>query len=159
MQAAGAVALLAHQGLSVRTARFGMHVHRGVAGFVSLFTFFYALTALPVATAMTLNYTSPVFLALLLAWIARERLGARLVATVLIGFVGCALLLRPTIAANQVWPAMVGLIVGRDLGGRVLERARTGPRARARGAGRLLLRRLRAARFARMDGAADAGIR
>ena len=112
VQTAGAFVLLHHQGLSVRTARFGMHAHRGVAGFVSLFTFFYALTALPVATAMTLNYTSPVFLTLLLAWFARERPGARLVVTVLIGFVGCALLLQPTIAANQFWPAVVGLASG-----------------------------------------------
>jgi drug/metabolite transporter (DMT)-like permease len=112
VQTAGAFVLLHHQGLSVRTARFGMHAHRGVAGFVSLFTFFYALTALPVATAMTLNYTSPVFLTVLLAWFARERPGARLVVTVLIGFVGCALLLQPTIAANQFWPAVVGLASG-----------------------------------------------
>ncbi len=112
VQTAGAWVLLTHQGLSVRTTRLGMHVHRGVAGFVSLFTFFYALTTLPVATAMTLNYTSPVFLTLLLAWFARERPGARLVVTVLIGFVGCALLLQPTIAANQFWPAAVGLASG-----------------------------------------------
>ena len=55
VQTAGAWVLLTHQGLSVRTTRLGMHVHRGVAGFVSLFTFFYALTSLPVATAMTLR--------------------------------------------------------------------------------------------------------
>jgi len=74
--------------------------------------FFYALTALPVATAMTLNYTSPVFLALLLAVMARERLRLRLVATILLGFAGCVLLLRPTVAGPQVWPALVGLASG-----------------------------------------------
>src|SRR5690242_9497352 len=61
-QLALAWALLAAARLPLRTANFGMHVHRGVAGFVSMFMFFYALTALPVATAMTLNYTSPLFL-------------------------------------------------------------------------------------------------
>src|SRR5512147_2390452 len=60
-------ALLRHARLPVRTPRLGMHVHRGVAGFVSLFMFFHALTELPVATAMTLNYSSPLFLAILLA--------------------------------------------------------------------------------------------
>ena len=112
VQIAFAGALLAHAGLSMRTDRLGMHVHRGVAGFASLFMFFYALTSLPVATAMTLNYTSPVFLALLLAVMARERLRLRLVATVLLGFAGCVLLLRPTIDGHQLWPAAVGLASG-----------------------------------------------
>ena len=71
MQMGVAWIVLARSGLSARTTRLGMHVHRGVAGFVSLFMFYYSLTALPVATAMTLNYTSPLFLALLLTWIAR----------------------------------------------------------------------------------------
>jgi drug/metabolite transporter (DMT)-like permease len=83
-----------------------------VSGFVSLFMFFYALTTLPVATAMTLNYTSPLFLALLLTWIARERPRRVLLATVGLGFVGAILLLRPTLTAAQVWPAAIGLASG-----------------------------------------------
>jgi drug/metabolite transporter (DMT)-like permease len=105
-------AVLARSGLSVRTTRLGMHVHRGVAGFVSLFMFFYALTTLPVATAMTLNYTSPVFLALLLAFIARERPGPTLLATVGLGFAGAVLLLQPTLSNDQLWPAAIGLASG-----------------------------------------------
>ncbi|MBP6565136.1 MAG: EamA family transporter, partial [Burkholderiales bacterium] len=79
LQMAVAWAILRQAGGSVRTQRLGMHVHRGVAGFVSLFMFFYALTELPVATAMTLNYSSPLFLAILLTVLARERPGAKLV--------------------------------------------------------------------------------
>lgn len=105
-------AVLARAGVSVRTARFGMHAHRGVAGFVSLFMFFYALAALPVATAMTLNYTSPLFLALLLTVLARERPGRRLIATVLLGFAGVVLLLRPALQGDQLWPGIVGLASG-----------------------------------------------
>jgi S-adenosylmethionine uptake transporter len=112
VQVVFAYALLARQGLSIRTPHFGMHVHRGVAGFVSLFTFFYALTTLPVATAVTLSYTSPVFLTILLAWFARERLGPPLIATIGLGFAGCALLLQPTFAEGQTWPALVGLSSG-----------------------------------------------
>jgi drug/metabolite transporter (DMT)-like permease len=112
MQMGVAWIVLARAGLSARTTRLGMHVHRGVAGFVSLFMFYYSLTALPVATAMTLNYTSPLFLALLLTWIARERPGRVLLATVGLGFVGAILLLRPTITADQLWPAAIGLASG-----------------------------------------------
>lgn len=112
VQMAFAYAMLARLKLPVRTAHLGMHVHRGVAGFVSLFMFYFALTRLPVATAMTLNYTSPVFLTLLVAWFARERPGPALIATVLAGFAGCVLLLQPTLAPGQAWPAAIGLASG-----------------------------------------------
>mgnify|MGYP006276931341 CR=1 FL=1 len=103
---------LARTGSTVRTDRFGMHVHRGVAGFVSLFCFFYSLVELPVATAVTLNYTSPIFLAMLLAALARERPSPRLVGTILFGFAGIVLLLRPVLHQDQLWPGFVGLMSG-----------------------------------------------
>jgi drug/metabolite transporter (DMT)-like permease len=104
--------VLARAGQAVRTARLAMHAHRGVLGFVSLFMFFYAMTELPLATAMTLNYTSPIFLAVFLAFVARERPGGRLAAAVALGFAGAVLLLRPTLAQDDVWPALVGLASG-----------------------------------------------
>jgi S-adenosylmethionine uptake transporter len=102
-------ALLARAGQAVRTRRLGMHVHRGVAGFVSLFMFFYSLTLLPVATAMTLNYTSPLFVALLFTVLARSRIRPMLWFAVGLGFVGAVLLLRPTLAPGQLVPAAIGL--------------------------------------------------
>ncbi len=104
--------LLAKAGMTVKTTRFGMHAHRGVAGFVSLFMFFYTLTVLPVATAMTLNYTSPVFLAVLLAWLARERPGGKLALTIGLGFAGAVLLLQPTLSSDQLAAGLIGLASG-----------------------------------------------
>lgn len=109
---AATAGLLWRAGMTTRTPRFGMHVHRGVSGFVSLFMFFYALTELPVATAMTLSYTSPLFVALLFGLLMRERLGLNLWLTVLLGFLGAILLLRPTVTSSQLWPALVGLASG-----------------------------------------------
>src|SRR5215210_1020093 len=102
-------AVLAHARQSVRTSRFGTHVHRSVSGFVSLFMFFYALSVLPVAPAITLNYTSPIFLAALVAWFAHERPSRRLIATVVIGFAGVLLLLRPTLHPHELWGWLMGL--------------------------------------------------
>jgi drug/metabolite transporter (DMT)-like permease len=108
-----ATAVMLHRaGLGIRTTKLGTHVHRGVAGFVSLFMFFYALTALPIAMATTLNYTSPLFVALLFTLLARERMRPLLVASVLVGFAGAVLLLRPTIEPTQLVPAFAGLVSG-----------------------------------------------
>ena len=71
------------------------HFWRGLSGFAALVLFFFALARLPLATAVTLNYTAPLFLAALSAWWLRERHGRGLVGAVLLGFVGIVLLLRP----------------------------------------------------------------
>jgi drug/metabolite transporter (DMT)-like permease len=111
-QMAGAWIMLRHAALPVRTARLGMHANRGVAGFASLFTFFYSMGELPIATAMTLNYASPLWLALLLVLTARERMSRGLLACVLLGFCGVLLLLRPSVTANLAWPFASGLVSG-----------------------------------------------
>ena len=53
---------------SLATPYWKMHVWRGVSGFIALMFFFTAISQLPLATAITLNYTSPLFLALLITF-------------------------------------------------------------------------------------------
>ncbi|MFL6692091.1 MAG: EamA/RhaT family transporter, partial [Ramlibacter sp.] len=99
------------QGISLATPRLAMHAWRSLIGVVSLGTWFYAIAGLPLATAMTLNYMSSVWIAAflvggaLLAWNPRQgpaRQGPLAVA-VLLGFAGVVLMLRPTIDQNQVF--------------------------------------------------------
>lgn len=104
--------ILARMGLALRTRHLGMHMHRGTAGFASMFMFFYALTELPLATATTLNYTSPLFVAILFSMLSRERMRWPLVVALLAGFAGAILLLRPSMEAAQLWPALIGLASG-----------------------------------------------
>lgn len=88
------------------------HVWRGLSGFTALVLFFYAIARLPLAMAVTLNYTAPLFLAGLSAWWLKERHGRGLVGAVLLGFVGIVLLLRPQVEGQDWVPALAGLVSG-----------------------------------------------
>ncbi len=90
----------------------GTHVVRGTMGAISLVGYFYAMTKLPLATAQTLNYTSPLFLAIATTLVMGERFSKLLIAAVLLGFGGIAILLRPSFAAGQEAPALIGLFSG-----------------------------------------------
>lgn len=96
-------------GVSPKTSQLGLHLRRAVFGVLSLFMFFYALTVLPIATAVALNYTSPIFLVLIVACTADRRPGWGVVATVAVGSVGAFLVLRPSVDAQEVWPAAIAL--------------------------------------------------
>ena len=104
------------QGGTLRTQVPGMHFWRSISGVLALSLWFYAIGNLPLATAMTLNYMSSVWMALFLiggaVMLGTSRVDGRLIATVLLGFAGVALILRPTIEENQLWHGMIGLISG-----------------------------------------------
>ncbi len=89
-----------------------MHLWRGLSGFVALMLFFYAISALPLATAVTLNYTSPLFLAFLSVLVLREAFHWPLVAATLLGFLGVLLLLQPTFQQDQTFAGLMGLTSG-----------------------------------------------
>ncbi|OHX14374.1 hypothetical protein BI347_13305 [Chromobacterium sphagni] len=88
------------------------HLQRGVIGYVSLLLSFYAIAHLPLATATTLTYTSPMFLALLSVLLLKEKLPSRAVAGLALGFAGVALLLRPTLSGEVWFAGLMGLASG-----------------------------------------------
>ncbi|MFT3954926.1 MAG: DMT family transporter [Piscinibacter sp.] len=104
------------QGGTLRTAFPAMHFWRSVSGVTALCLWFYAIGNLPLATAMTLNYMSSVWMALFLVggaiMLGGQRVDARLIATILAGFAGVALILRPTIEQDQLWHGLIGLLSG-----------------------------------------------
>ncbi|KQV93350.1 DMT family transporter [Rhizobacter sp. Root1221] len=93
-----------------------MHFWRSLTGVTALCMWFYSIGNLPLATAMTLNYMSSVWMALFLIGgavaLGTTRVDGKVVATVLLGFGGVALVLRPTMDQNQLWHGVVGLISG-----------------------------------------------
>lgn len=97
------------QGIALRTPHWRMHLSRSISGSTALVCYFFAIGALPLATAVTLNYTSPLFVALLLGLFFHERLNALASAAVLVGFAGVVVLLRPTLQPEQWLGAIAGL--------------------------------------------------
>lgn len=95
---------------SLSTAHAATHLWRSLAGFIALVLFFYALGRVPLATAVTLNYTAPLFLAVLSAVWLHERHGRGLLLAVLLGFAGIVLLLRPQWQPNTWLPALAALV-------------------------------------------------
>jgi S-adenosylmethionine uptake transporter len=115
----GAVLMLAlsrSRGTSLATKVPATHFWRSLTGVIAMFLWFYALGNLPLATAMTLNYMSSVWMALFLiggaSMLGAARVDGRLIGTVLFGFAGVALILHPTIEQDQLWHGLIGLISG-----------------------------------------------
>ncbi len=110
------LALTRWRGGTLRTRVAAMHFWRCASGVTALSLWFYSIGNLPLATAMTLNYMSSVWMALFLVGgavaLGSARVDGRLIATVLLGFAGVALILRPTIAQQQLWYGLMGLLSG-----------------------------------------------
>ncbi|KIQ17746.1 membrane protein [Variovorax paradoxus] len=119
--------LARNRGVSLATKYPGMHAWRSTIGVISLGAWFYAIAHMPLATAVTLNYMSSVWVAAfliggaLLAWVpvpgrdgrvARPPLQGALAMTVLAGFIGVVLMLKPTVSGNEGFAGMLGLLSG-----------------------------------------------
>lgn len=98
--------------LPLATPVIGKQMSRALVGFASLVLFFYAIAHLPLATAITLNYTSALFLALLMPFMLHEKPKPILYATILLGFLGVILLLKPSFAKQDLMAGAVGLASG-----------------------------------------------
>lgn len=101
-------ALVRLRGVPLATPHWRWQVTRGIVGFSALFSYFYAITLLPLATAVTLNYTSAIFLALYLA-LAGWQMRKGMLGALAIGLLGVVLLLRPTFHADQLVGGLIGL--------------------------------------------------
>lgn len=104
--------IMRHQHIGVATRHWRAHLWRGVSGSVALALFFYCITVLPLATAVTLNYTAPLFLTLLTMLVFKDKFHLPLTTAIALGFCGVVLLLHPTLQQDQLLPGLLGLISG-----------------------------------------------
>lgn len=87
-----------------------LHLSRSISGFIALLFYFYAISQLPLPTAVTLNYTSPLFFVFLLLLKQKQWPQWQLLCSVALGFVGVVLLLKPTLSAEQGLAGALGLL-------------------------------------------------
>ncbi len=102
--------ILATQPLAIfKTKRPGLQVARGLAGIGSYGMFLSALYFIPLADAIAIEFTSPIFVAALAVPILGETVGARRWAAILVGLVGALLIVRPGLGVVH-WAASLMLV-------------------------------------------------
>ena len=107
------LALVRHQGGSFRTAFPREHLFRSLVGVVSLWLWFFAISKLPLATAMTLNYMAPIWIAagLFVAgwWSRTNTVEWPLILAVGASFFGVTLVLQPAFETHQWLGGLAGV--------------------------------------------------
>ena len=87
--------LLAAKPEILATKRLSTHVRRAGSGVVATFATFYAVANAPLATALAINYAAPLFATLAAALFLGERIRARRILALVVGFAGVMIVLRP----------------------------------------------------------------
>jgi len=88
--------LFIRQGLGIlRANRYGLLFVRGCMALVFQVTWFYAVSVVPVADAVALSFTAPLFTTVLAIVILKEVVRLRRWTATLVGFAGAILILRP----------------------------------------------------------------
>jgi len=95
---------------ALRTRRFGMHFWRNSIHFVGQVLWVYSIGALALATVFAIEFTMPMWTALL-AWLfLKERLSFPRLVMLALGLAGVLLILRP--GGGSFHPAMLAMILG-----------------------------------------------
>lgn len=94
---------------SLRSQRIGMHVTRCVIGLSAMYCFFMAISHIPLAEAMLLNYATPLYVPFI-AWLwLKERPSSRMIPIATLGLVGVALILKPGQHDSMGWVGLIAL--------------------------------------------------
>ncbi len=105
------LAVLPRFGLGVlRTQRFGLHVVRNVLHFGGQYAWVYAIAMLPLATVFAIEFTMPVWTAVLAVPILGERLNRGRIVMLVLGLAGILVILKPGFAIVQT--AALAMLAG-----------------------------------------------
>ncbi len=78
-----------------RTRRLGLHIGRNLFHFVGQFGWFFGVATIPLAEVFAIEFTSPLWVALLAPVLLGERLNRARVLAVVLGFAGVLVVIRP----------------------------------------------------------------
>jgi drug/metabolite transporter (DMT)-like permease len=105
-------AIMHRKRITFATPHWRGHLWRGLSGTLAMALYFYCIATLPLATAITLNYTSSIFLTALTLIVYKDRFHLPLTASLTLGFIGVVLLLHPTLEREQFVGGILGLASG-----------------------------------------------
>lgn len=77
------------------TPKVGFYTLRAVVGLISMLSWFYGITIVPLAIATAVNFTAPLFATMAAALVLHEDVRLRRWAAVVIGFLGVLVIMRP----------------------------------------------------------------
>ena len=98
-----AVLAMTRQGFGqIRTAHPGLHLQRNVIHFIAQNAWFMALMLIPLAQLVAIEFTSPIWVALLAPLILGERMTVRKAVAVALGFTGVLIVARPGVEPLQL---------------------------------------------------------
>ena len=91
---------------SLRTAHLKIHIGRSLVSVVSMYCWFTAVIVLPLADAVALNFTAPLFATIGAVLILKELVGVRRWTATVVGFIGTLIVLRPGFAEVSGYSAL-----------------------------------------------------
>lgn len=85
---------------AMRTARPFQHIGRNLAHYVSQLCWFYALTLIPLGQVVSIEFTMPIWTAILAASFLGERMTVWKITAIVLGLIGVLVIVRPTAQIN-----------------------------------------------------------
>jgi drug/metabolite transporter (DMT)-like permease len=105
------IGVVAYVGMeSLRTPRFGLHVLRNLFHFGGQYAWVYSIAMLPLAMVFAIEFTMPVWSAVLAVLLMGERLNHGRIVMLVLGLVGILIILKPGI--EVVPPAALVMLIG-----------------------------------------------
>jgi len=99
----------------LRTRHKGLHLLRSVMGIGAMAFAFYAFSLMPLAEAVSLLHTAPLFMTALSVILLREKVGLRRWSAIIIGFVGMLIVVRPgadMLASGSLYMLTAAFLIG-----------------------------------------------
>ncbi len=110
------VIILMRGGLSIlRTDQKKLHLLRSVLGIAAMGFAFYAFSLMPLAEAISILHTAPLFMTALSVIILREAVGIRRWSAIILGFIGMLLVVRPgadMLASGSLYMLTAAFLIG-----------------------------------------------